>query len=219
MALCFPEFAFSYKASLNNITVYSDKEIPDEINDILKNIQLRLEKSTINNKNIRHKVFICNDLNRFLFFTNTNYKVGGINYAYLNRNIFLRPAVIERNRLLMLDGREVPSDRTLTYYMTHEITHGLTVTYVGKYNYKKVPSWIKEGYADYIGKGKIDFKQELEKYKNNDMEMDIRKSGLYLKYHLFVAYLLDIKKTSLNELFSGKDNYHQIEIELMDYQI
>ena len=111
-------------------------------------------------------------------------------------------------------GTSIPGDRTLTYFIAHEVTHGMTGKKLGRRRLWDEPLWKVEGYADYIGKGMTDFDNYLKKFKKHDREMDWSRSGLYCEYHLMVAYLLDIKGISQKELFYTNINEQELRKEL-----
>ncbi len=215
-ALClrFPEPFFEHHVAHENILLYSDRPIPGEALAILKDVRQRLAKSDIYDPARKYRVFICNRPGRFLFFANFKYRVGGINYELFNGNSFLRRANIRHDRLIGPSGNEVPGARTLAYFIAHEIMHGVTAARTNIFNYYRLPKWIKDGYADYIARERFDFGENLAKFKNGSREMDPQQSGLYLKYHLFVAYLLDIKKIGTGKLLENEYAAEKIAAEL-----
>lgn len=214
LVLSYPQSFFHYRVRYQNLTLYSDKPLPAISTSLLKETQTRLLKSPIYDPKNHYQIFICHDLNRFAFFANINYRVGGINYALFNRNTFLRNAHIVKNRLIGPSGREVPGERSLVYYFTHEVTHGVTAKKTGNLAYFRLPAWVREGYADYVAKGNFDFQTNVKLFKAGVREMNPAQSGLYLRYHLLVAYVLDIQKASVDELLGGKFNQSSIETTL-----
>src|SRR5262249_13158727 len=148
----FPHPLFRYVASLDNITVHSDEPIPAEVAGVLDIARQRLAASPLNDPTLRHHVFICNRSWLFPLLTNRNWGAGGLNVALLNRNIFLRRSDIARNRMFGRSGREVPDERTLAYFIAHEITHSLEVQFLGRIAYARLPVWKREGYADYVAR-------------------------------------------------------------------
>ncbi len=98
------------------------------------------------------RIYLCNRRWRFILFANYRYRVGGLTYPPLSKNIFLRAAHIEANRLIGPSGQEVPGERTLSYYFAHEVTHTLVFDDLGAVRHWRLPVWKNEGYADYIGK-------------------------------------------------------------------
>jgi hypothetical protein len=200
--LCFPQPFFHWSVSAANLTLYSDRPFSeDEAKKVLEITQGKLEASPIYSSGQHHSIFICNARWRQRLFFNRNYGVGGVNYYPLTTNVFLRDAVIEENRLISPSGKIVPGDRTLDYFMTHEISHTLTKQAVGSYKHWKLPEWITEGYPDYVGKGTaFHYDEARQAFLSNAPEMDRWKSGLYLRYHLLVAHLLDKEHWSVQQL-------------------
>lgn len=66
---------------------------------------------------------------------------------------------------------------------------------------KRLPQWIREGYADYVGMGSnIDVDALYREYRAHDRRMDYEKSGYYAKFRLLVAFMLDRKGWSIDQL-------------------
>lgn len=215
-ALClrFPEPFFKHHLRHENILLYSDRPIPGEALPILKEVRRRLARSDIYDPARKYRIFMCNHPARFAFFANFKHRVGGINYELFNGNSFLRGASIRHDRLIGPSGREVPGERTLAYFITHEVMHGITAARVNLVRYYRLPQWIKEGYADYIARERFDFGDNLARFRNAAPEMDPHHSGLYLKYHLFVAYLLDIRRIGTEKMMKNEYPPQRIAAEL-----
>ena len=202
--MLFPYPLFRHQARSKNIAVYSDRSISPAILPILGDVEQRLRRSPLDDSRLQHRIFICNDTWLFIFFANTDYHAGGVNKAWLNQDIFLRRAEIQRNRLIGPSENEVAGDRTLAYFIAHEIVHTLEEHRLGRYGYVRLPAWKREGYADYVARDPgFVFTQQLPAYQRNAYEMDPNHSGLYLRYQLFVTYLLDKEQFTLEEMLSG----------------
>jgi hypothetical protein len=214
LCLCFPQPFFAHHVAYENLRLYSDRPVPAQAMPILGEVQRRLRRSPIYDPGVTYRVFVCNDPARFAFFANFKHRVGGISYELFRHNSFLRGADIAHDRLIAPSGRAVPGDRTLTYFITHEIVHGVTEARTGLFRYFRLAEWVKDGYADYVAVDRFDFKGNLEKFKRGSPEMDPAGSGLYLKYHLFVAYLLDVRKIGTDDLLKGGFAAERIAAEL-----
>jgi hypothetical protein len=201
--IAFPYPIFSHAFHFENITVYSDQSISPALLPILNDVQARLRRSPLNDPTLQHRVFICNKGWLFTFLANADYRAGGVNKTWLNQNIFLRRSDIEKNRLISPSGREVPGERTLAYFITHEIAHSLEVHLLGRYAYIRLPAWKREGYADYVARDSgFVFAKRLAAFQNNAPEMDPQRSGLYLRYQLFVSYLLNVVHITPEEMLT-----------------
>ena len=206
--LLYPTILFANKISYKNVTVYSDRQIEPEISSVIDEAILRVSKSELYDSSIKFNIYICNDLWRFSIFTQGNKGVGAVCHIYFTGNIFIRPSDIPNNKIIPPKewySAKIPftfSDRPLTYYFAHEMTHKLQVSYKGKLRYFKQPLWLTEGYADYIGKGNdFDFQENLKLWHSNAPELD-PKQGLYRLYHLKIAYLIDKKSRTIKDLYN-----------------
>ena len=204
LLLCFPQAFFHASVGANNLTLYSDQPFSQEAGKhVLDLVAKKLSASPLYLPQQSHMAFICNARWRQRLFFNRNYGVGGVNQYPVTRNVFLRDALIEENCLIGPKGTRVPGDRTLDYFIAHEITHTLTAQKVGWVNYYKLPQWVREGYADYVGKGNaFNYDEAKRAFLAGTPEMDWQKSGLYSRFHLLVAYLVDKQHWSVQRLLT-----------------
>jgi hypothetical protein len=216
--LCFPQPFFRSSVQADNLTLYSDQSFPpDAGRKILETVEAKLAASPLYSAQDRHSAFICNARWRQRLFFNRNYGVGGVNQYPLTTNVFLRDAVVEDDRLISPSGNIVPGDRTLDYFIAHEITHTLTVRAVGWLAYYRLPQWVREGYADYVGKGApFDYDGARRAFLAGAPEMDWRQSGLYVRYHLLVAYLLDKQHWTVQQLLESPPEQGLVENQIRD---
>jgi len=218
--LCFPQPFFRSSVSANNLALYSDQPFsPEAGKKILETVEAKLATSPLYSAAQSHAAYICNARWRQRLFFNRNYGVGGVNQYPLTTNVFLRDAVVEENRLIAPSGNQVPGDRTLDYFIAHEITHTLTVKAVGWFAYYKLPQWVREGYADYVAKGSaFNYAEARRAFLADAPEMDWAKSGLYLRFHLLVAQLLDQQHWSVERLLKEYPEQKAVEDAVRDEQ-
>jgi hypothetical protein len=213
--LIYPNFLFGNHYIYKNFDVYSDQKIPVEINAILDEVLVRIRKSELYDNKNRFSIYFCNSSWRLSLFTR-NPNIGGLVNQGISNNIFIRESEIEKNKIVSPSkGQEIAlvEERPLTYFIAHEITHSLQ-TKLDRFMYISTPEYIVEGYADYIGKGSsIDYKKYVKDFKENDFTMNPN-SGLYNKYHLMIAYLMDIQGMSFREIVHQKINIEEIDQEL-----
>ena len=215
LLLCFPQPLFVYPFTDGNLTLYCDDPIAPQADAVLQDAQRRLDKCPLYAGHPHVNLFLCNHAWRYKLLTNTHSNAGGNNYGFAPQNVFLRKTDISRNVLFRKDGITPSSpDRPLSYFIAHEVTHGLISRFLGL-AYWRIPVWKNEGYADYVGKGgDFDFQKNLALFKKDDPALDPRASGLYLRYHLLVAELLDRRKLSVEEMLRGHFDREQLEADL-----
>jgi len=216
--LCFPQPFFRTSVQANNLALYSDQSFaPEAGRKVLEAVEAKLTASPLYSANDRHAAFICNARWRQRLFFNRKYGVGGVNQYPLTTNVFLREAVIEDDRLISPSGNQVPGDRTLDYFIAHEITHTLTVRAIGWLAYYRLPQWVREGYADYVGKGlPFDYETARRAFIAGAPEMDWQRSGLYIRYHLLVAYLLDKQHWTVQKLLESPPDQNVVENQIRE---
>lgn len=218
----FPSFLFSHKHQNANLVVYSDKPIPANIEEITDEVLLRLNKSSLFNANKTYAVYIANDVWRWSLIAypaNLTTGVGGFNAGF-HGNSFIRPSLISDNKIIppgsyLLDAEQ----RDLVYFITHEVVHALLYDEVGYIsNFVNYPRWFQEGYPDYIAKKTFNFKDNLMQFKNNEKRLTVQ-SGLYVRYHLYMAYLMDVKKQSIQDVIKSTPEESAIIDSLMSFKL
>jgi hypothetical protein len=215
--LVFPNPLFAYEYRHGPIVIRSDEPIPaSAAASIVSDVDRRLASSPLNQPSRQRWIYICNRPWRFLLFANVRYGVGGLTYPPLSNNIFLRRVRFDENRLIGPSGVPVPGVRTLSYFIAHEITHTLIADRLGAIGYGKLVAWKDEGYSDYVAKGQ-DFSYDLalRRMREGNQDLDPVRSGLYLRYHLLVAHLLDKKGVTVSELLEKDFDSQAIERELI----
>ncbi len=204
LLLCFPQPFFQSSVSAKNLTLYSDQSFSSASGQqVLELAAAKLATSPLYSSSQNHQVFVCNARWRQRIFFTYSYGVGGVNYYPFTTNIFLRDSIIEENCLIGPNGSRVTADRSLDYFITHEITHSLTGQAIGGIAYHRLPQWKREGYADYVGKGAaFNYDEAKRAFLADDRKMDYAKSGLYWRFNLLVAYLLEKQHWSVQRLLT-----------------
>ena len=203
--LCFPQPFFVHSVSANGLTLYSDRPLPDAAaRDLLHRSSEKLAQSPLFREHPGGRAFLCNSRWRQRLFFNRDYGVAGVSPYPLTTNVFLRDASVTDNRLISPRGIPVPGSRTLDYFVAHELTHQLTGRVLGPLGFYRLPKWVREGYADYVGKGSaFDYAAARRALLDGAPEMDWQHSGLYLRFHLQVAHLLDHRHWTVDRLLHG----------------
>ena len=117
-------------------------------------------------------------------------------------------------------GSPIFGDRPLDYFIAHEVTPQLTGEALDALRFAILPQYVREGYADYVGKGtSFQYKNAVRDLVRESPLMDYKKSGLYLRFNLLVAYLFDHRGWSVDKLL--RDYPPQVEVEgaLLEEQI
>jgi hypothetical protein len=205
-----PLFAFSVRDVA--IVLHAREPLPPEAQGVLADATRRVAASPFYDPQATYDAFLCDDVPTFTAFTLWNRGAGAVSQWDLTGNIFLRPSHVDRNRLVGRSGKETPGERTLSYFIAHEVTHTMLARRIGRLRYARLQRWQVEGYADYVGKaGEFDFEKTLAAFRAGTRELDPKRSGLYLRYHLMVAYLLDREGMTPEALLAGPIERAEIE--------
>lgn len=211
-----PEALFAQSVSVDNLVLWSDEPFdPDAGRRVLALARDRLRASPIDAPRVRARVFVCNrPWRQRLFFLGR--RGGGINRAPFTDAVFLRRADPSRDTVYAPSGRPSSAGgRSMHYFIAHEVAHSLIVRYLGLRRERALPAWLREGYADRVGRGDgLDFARSLAALRANDASMDPKRSGLYLRYHLRVAYLLDRRGLTLAQLFASRLTGDEVDRDL-----
>lgn len=211
--LCFPQPLFFYTVRANNLVLHSDRPLSSAAaTGVLQLAAGKLAASPLYSSATEQNIYVCNSPWRQRLFFNKDYGAGGVAPYPITSNVFLREARIEDNRLISPRGIPVPGARTLDYFIAHEITHQLTGRALGPYRYFRLPQWVREGYADYVGKGsQFDFSEARKAFLKEAVEMDWKRSGLYWRFHLLAAYSLDHRHLGVAELLRNPPDEEELE--------
>jgi hypothetical protein len=213
LLLTYPQPLFAYELRYAGIALHADRPIPDAMRATLERVRARLDRSPVAEPGRVQDVFICMSRWRFALFARNNYRVGGIANVYIGQQVFLRESDMARDRLIGPGGQPVAADRPLSYFIAHEIMHIEQGRQLGRLDYLRLPQWADDGYADFVAR-EIDYPQALQGFKSGARELDPARSGLYLRYQLMVAYLIDKQHVDPRALFAHRGEREAIEHDL-----
>jgi hypothetical protein len=199
--LVHPQPLFAYSLARGNVTLHARTPFPVEAGPILDDALARVRRSPLYDPAVPHHVYFCPSAAFYSFFATGKRRSRGVTLDYLNGNVFIGPSSIEKNEVYGPSGRPAGPDRPLAYFLAHEITHHMTSATIGRLAYFRLPAWVREGYADYVGRAApVDLSSETERLRNGDRDFDPHRSGLYLRYRLEVAWLLERERASVLDL-------------------
>ena len=190
LLLTYPQPLFAYELRHAGVVLHADRPIPIAMRATLDRVRARLNRSPVADATRVQDVFLCQSRWRFALFARNNYRVGGIANVYIGQQVFVRESDMEHDRLIGPGGRPVAADRPLSYFIAHEIMHIEHGRVLGRLGYIRLPQWADDGHADYVARD-IDLAEALRGFTSGAAALDPARSGLYLRYQLMVAYLID----------------------------
>jgi hypothetical protein len=213
--LVFPDPLFAHVREGASITLHADTPIPEAADAVVRDAEARLARSPLFDPEVHHDVYVCNALWRWRLLSPGAFGSGAYALGPFARPIYTRPAHFDRDRLVGPSGHEAAAERTLAYFLAHEVTHTLTADFLGPRDYHALPSWVREGYADYVARGDgFDYDATLARFRADERELDPRASGLYLRYVLLVAHLIDREGWSAEQVLRAPPDREALEARL-----
>ncbi len=198
-----PQPLFAYSARGGNIVLHARRPFPPATQPLLQDVLRRVSASPLYDSRRVHDVFLCDTPGLYAFLTLGAYKSGGLTQTMLNGHSFIRPYDIDRGTVFDRNGQVKTGGRSLAYYIAHEVTHALTADRIGRWRYRHLAPFQTEGYADRVAFARpLDLPAEREALIRGAPEMNPRQSGLYRRYELLVADLLDRRGLSVDQLLA-----------------
>lgn len=205
LPLLYPDPLFAHAARYGVFDIKSDRPIDPAMAQVIADAERRLRSSELFQPDDRFQMYICTDPWRLLLFTRST-QVGGA-VEPVTRNIYLREVDIRHNRLIGPDGEIADADvRPLSYFIAHEAAHVLEGRRFGRLAALRAPKWLSDGLADMIGKGgDFDIAENRARLLSGDPDMtaDRARVGLYRRYHLMVAALIQEQGRTAADLYAA----------------
>src|SRR5262249_31140290 len=201
-----PGSLFAYSLGAGRIVVASDRPIPFASGErFLRDCERLLERSPLKAQRRQYRLYVTNaDWRQRLFFL-PRPRAWGLAYAYpLGGNAFLTGANFETGRVVHWEYVGTPP-RTLAWLCAHELTHIIAGEHLGLARFR-VPEWIWEGFADYVG---IEHRQSFEELRDalGERPVDIPTMvtyGSYPRYRLLVTFFLEKKGWLIDQLLQAR---------------
>jgi hypothetical protein len=210
-----PQPLFAYSMRRSNLVLYARDPFPPPTAPLLEEVLRRVSRSPLYDATRIHRVFLCDRVALFTLLTLWDHNAGGVTQIYFDGNVFIRPSSIVRDTVTGPSGKEATGERTLAYFLAHEITHAMTADRIGRWRYHRLAAFQQEGYADYVAfNHRVDLARGRTALARAAPEMDPRRSGLYARHALLVAYLLDQRRLTVYQLLARPLDPSAVEAEL-----
>lgn len=214
--LLHPQPLFAHTLRRGNITLHARQPLPAQAAAMLDDALGRVQRSPLYDARREHDVFLCDTPGFYAFFTSWQRRSGGVAQTWGNGNVFIRPANLQRGRVIGASGVEKGGDRTLAYYVAHEVTHAMTADRVGRWRYRGLAAFQTEGYADYVAFARpVELDRGRADLVANTADMDPKRSGHYDRYRLLVGYLLQQRHLSVDDLLARPIDREATERDLL----
>jgi hypothetical protein len=129
--LVFPGPLFAHVRSGRFLVVHADAPIPRAADGVIADAEARLSRSPIFVPGVTHDLYVCQSAWRWRLLSPGAFGSGAYALGPFAHPIYTRPAHFERDRLVGPSGHEASGERTLAYFVAHEVTHTLTADFLG----------------------------------------------------------------------------------------
>jgi len=209
VTLLLPQLFFSWARDGASILVRSDAPIPDSAAAVIAGAEARIRQSPLFDPTRRYPVYVCNSRWRWNYFSGFNDQSRAFATA-MGRVVFTRPARWGPNRLVGPDGSDGP--RSLDVYIAHEVTHLMVLEHLGVMANRRLPAWLREGYAEYVARrDTFDYDSSRKRLIAGDEAFMTRRSDPYLKYVLLIAHLLEREGLDVSTLLNHPPDADEVE--------
>ena len=204
--LTWPDPLFAYSLDTGKIIVSSDQPIPGSGGEgFSRHCESLLERSPLKATSSRYHVYITNMNWRHRLFFLPQPEAWGLTYSLLGGPAFLSRIDFETGRVVHWEYVGTPP-RTAAWLCAHELTHIIETEHVGRLAYYRMPQWVFEGLADYVG---IENRESFERLRDalDDRPVDIPmmiKYGSYPRFRLLVTYFLEKKRWPIDQLLQTR---------------
>ena len=204
LLLWFPQPVFASKATYNNFTLYSNKEVRGDIGTIFDSVTEKIKRCEHYDPKQQHRIFLCEPgtfYNKLMFTENGSF---ASNITFRHNILIFQITDFDKNSVAR-PGSEI------AYYLDQLIAHEVTHTFISE----DLPFWKKEGYAEYISHFKDNYaasgdlkKNALTLLSSKDYflvnEQGIPRPLPYFKSRTLVEYLFFVEGLTFEQIKSEK---------------
>ena len=143
----FPQVVFGHSITADGVTVYARSPLPAATSERISEAMALVAKSELAVPGRSERVFICNQRWLYTILGPTSFRAFAFSMP-ITGNIFVADADVERN--VARSRSSAYNTRSFSSVLAHEITHGLIRRRLGTFRSVRLPSWLAEGYCDYV---------------------------------------------------------------------
>jgi len=213
VAEIWPEAAFPYTVNQGTLHVHSRLPLPAAAVGVLAEAQRRLQRSPLYDPDYPAEVFVCEGDWRWLLYTGLNRRSAAVARIPWPADVIARGIDFTQDLYLQASGDFAPPDRPAHGMLAHELTHVLVARHLGWVQSWRLPAWVREGYADYVGRGS-DFDYDDARAAFVGQSKSASQSGQYLYYTLFISQVLEHWGWSLERLLTAPPPRAEVEASL-----
>ena len=203
----FPQVLFAHSVTTQGITVYSRAPLPAETAACVDRAAALLRQSELSVPGRTEKVFVCDAPWLYRLFCPMGAEAFACSVPFTD-DAFIASADFEHDVARSFAAEH--NARSLSGVMAHEITHGLIRHHLGFIRGVRLPTWVAEGYCDYVARDSSFPAAEGRRLLVSD-QIDPSPSFRYFRYRQMVRRLIDVDHLSFDQVVARANDPAAVE--------
>ena len=201
----YPDFNFEFCKTSAEIKICSHQRLSNA-EEMIENIRQGLNKSEIYDPSLSLSVYITQSHNEYRVFSPISTK-SFAQYLPFFRNVYINKSDLKtKNVFRSYDERQ----RDLSQTIIHEATHKLIHNKIGIVKTLFLPTWVSEGYSDYIA-GESTYSLEEAALLIKAKTIKDNPSAMYRVYLESVSYLIEEKNFNFESLRTYSGSWEDLQ--------
>lgn len=216
--LAFPQALFEYKGQYGCCTVYSDEPFNDNFEDIMNDVNNRLQTVELYDSTKTPRVFISHSPKLFAFYAKLSFlgpDLQGYNLSLFGNSHISVERINRLHEAYSFMPKYAITEGSMAHIITHEIMHEYFVDQFGRSFNIQLPVWKREGMCEYganIGAIRTDSTTSLKKRIDilndyNNWDRNFEHSRNHYRWGLMIEYLAEIEGYSLADIYADSVMY------------
>ena len=205
----FPQMLFAHSATADDITFYSRRPLAADLIACAARARRLVQRSELAVPGRSEKVFLCDSPWLFTLFSPISANAFAFSVP-ITDNVFV--AAADASGDMARSRAPVYNTRVFSSVVAHDITHGLIRHRLGWLRGNLLPTWIAEGYCDYVA-GEGSFPEATGRYLLASGRSDPSPSFRYFEYRQMMRYLIDERHLSFAQVIERANDSVAVEAE------
>jgi hypothetical protein len=227
-AVAFPYPFFEHSKEYGHCVVYSDGEFDAGFAEVMDDVNRRLECVEILPEGSANRVFLCRSQKLYSMFariSRVHPNMQGFNLSIFGNTFVSLPRVDYVRRMLHGGAPYGMREGNLAHVIAHEVVHDLSQNEIGFNEYRRLPLWKREGYAEYGAiagavrrEGGPDLRGRIGVLLDDSYWGGGRDPArVYYEAELLVEYLIEVEGRTFAQVMSEDVTFDETYGDMMDW--
>ena len=187
---------FSHQVGV--VRIYAESPIPPQATAIIRSALHYRSRSPIAGPPTAQNIYLTNGGWRWRLLALTASDAFAVSIPVVE-NIIVNASSIDRNEIRLRTGRAFGGVRPLDRVLAHEMTHATIRKHFGAFKSLLKPTWLIEGYCDYVADNSSLTGEQLRQLKSSGED---HPAIPYIEGRMRIAELLQQRGMTVDRLFS-----------------